>query len=140
MAESQWIHKSTEQIEEFKKHHSSYKYIIISQKDKDYIRSEILSLLSSNLDNITVAKQLQKTIQTIVQLDFPKNWGNLALQVKEYVESEDENKLYAGLCGLKSICKHYEYEFEEHRNPLHEIADMLFPTIEGIFEKLMDNR
>ena len=37
------------------------------------------------------------------------------------------------------MCRHFEYEFEEGRNPLNEIADNLFPRIEEIFSNLMAN-
>ena len=63
----------------------------------------------------------------MVKNDFPTGWPSFAGQIKEFLETEDQAKIWAGLLSLKSVCQKYEYEFDKGRDGLNEIADHIFP-------------
>jgi len=40
----------------------------------------------------------------MVKNDFPTGWPSFAGQIKEFLETEDQSKIWAGLLSLKSVC------------------------------------
>jgi len=47
-----------------------------------------------------------------VKVEFPKSWPEFALQIKEFLETEDFKSLEASLISLKYVCKVFEFEFD----------------------------
>lgn len=85
--------------------------------------------------------EIDYTIRWITKHDFPDNWPELANIIKEYIHCEDvyDSKVFVGLYALKSVCKRYEYEFNKKRDPLNEIADILFPRLEEIANGVLND-
>ena len=118
---------------------SGFRYIILAEEDKNYVKNNILELILHCKDE-DVNRQLNYAVEWIVRNDFPDKWPLLANKVKDYIhDQEDEIKILLGLETLRSVCKRYEYEYEAKRNPLNEIIDTLFPKIEEIASQIQDN-
>lgn len=115
-----------------------FRFIIIQDEDKDYIRSNIMSMLL-NVTNSSVRSQLTYAVECIVRIDFPEKWPSLIMEVKTFIDSSEESKIVTGLEALKSICKRYEFEYGTNRNPLEEIVENIFPRLEEIVSQIGEN-
>lgn len=131
VVEGHWKYKDDDYAREMKE--DGNKVIIIPDETKNYVKENILTAYI-NVHSEAVAKQFDYIVRVITKYDFPEKWPNLADTVKEYIEGDDlySSQLFVGMYTLKSICKRYEYEFNTKREPLHEIADILFPRLEKI--------
>lgn len=131
IVETHWKYKDDEYAKEMRE--DGYKVIIIPDETKTYVKDNILTAYI-NVHSEKVAKQFDFIVRWITKHDFPDKWPDLANKVKEYIESDDlyGSEMFVGLYTLKSIWKRYEYEFDAKREPLNEIADILFPRLEAI--------
>lgn len=115
-----------------------FRFIIIQQEDKEYVRDNIIQLILSS-DSQTVNRQLNYAVECIARTDFPDKWPGLAEQIKELLDSEDESKITLGLESLKSVSKRFEFEYGVGRKPLEDVVNYLFPRIEAIVGMIQDN-
>jgi importin-7 len=115
-----------------------FRFIIISEDDKVYVRDNILELILQCKDD-DVVRQLNYAVECIARTDFPEKWPGLAEQMHAYIHTEDESKILLGLESLKSVCKRYEFEYGVGRKPLDEIVNALFPRLEEIVGQVQEN-
>ena len=71
--------------------------------------------------NRQIIKQYVRCITTIARFDYPEQWPTLLQEVVSYLSQQEEKAVMTGLLGLKGLCKKYEYELEEAREPLYAI-------------------
>ena len=115
-----------------------FRFIIIQNEDKEYIRTNIMSMLLE-VTNPSVRSQLTYAVEWIVRIDFPEKWPNLIVEVKSFIDTNEESKIVTGLEALKSICKRYEFEYGKGRGPLEDIVENIFPRLEEIVSQIDDN-
>jgi len=100
MAETHWRFKNETHARDATC--SGFRFIILQEEDKQYVRDNILELIL-NCKNITVVRQLNYAVECIARLDFPDRWRSLAEQIHAYLATEDEKKIIIGLESLKSV-------------------------------------
>jgi hypothetical protein len=115
-----------------------FRFIIIGEEDKMFVRDNILELILQCKDD-DVVRQLNYAVECIVRTDFPDKWPSLGEQIRAYIHTEDETKILLGLESLKSVCKRYEFEYGVGRKPLEEIVNALFPRLEEIVGQVQEN-
>ena len=92
--------------------------IIISNNEKDYIRNNILNgvLNCINKKNLKILKQLTQSIKKILNFDFEKIWkDNFISTVIEFLDSNDQLKVYSGIVIYHQLSKIYQHEREERK-------------------------
>ena len=92
--------------------------IIISNNEKDYIRNNILNgvLNCINKKNLKILKQLTQSIKKILNFDFEKIWkDNFISTVIEFLDSNDQLKVYSGIVIFHQLSKIYQHEREERK-------------------------
>jgi hypothetical protein len=136
MAEIHWRFKSEAHARDATV--SGFRFIIIQQEDKQYVRDNILELILQ-WENETVVRQLNYAVECIARIDFPDKWPQLADQIQAYLNTEDDRKILIGLESLKSVCKRFEFEYDVGRIPLEKIVHNIFPRIEEIVGQIEAN-
>ena len=109
--------------------------IIISNNEKDYIRNNILNgvLNCINKKNLKILKQLTQSIKKILNFDFEKIWkDNFISTVIEFLDSNDQLKVYSGIVIFHQLSKIYQHEREERKkifNSFFTVIHKKFITI-----------
>jgi hypothetical protein len=111
--------------------------IMIPQEDKEFVKAHIIQALS-HAPSYGVLSQLEEIIYVIARYEMPNKWPNAMGEIEDLLNQDDEAKVFGGLIALKEIVHKFEYEFSEHRLPLQEIVNKLFPRIEEIFTNLIE--
>lgn len=128
MIESNWRYQDKEHAEKISV--LGVSYIIISTDDKTYIRDNILEFMYRQEDK-AILKQYDVCIKHISRADVPERWTNVLPNSMKLLEMTNDIKaVQTGLVVMKAVVSKYEYEFDEARNPLQEIAQKCFPTLE----------
>ena len=112
--------------------------IKISDADKDFVKTNIIQAMA-HAPSIGVLSQLEAIVNIVARYEMPDNWPNAMNEISDLINSENEQQVFAGLVALKEVTKRFEYEFNTKREPLNEIADNLFPTVEKILESVIEN-
>lgn len=83
------------------------------------MRENILKCLYA-AQNKSIVKQYVRSITTMARFDFPEKWPNLLQEVINYLSNlNDDRGVITGLYALFGLCKKFEYELEESREPLY---------------------
>jgi hypothetical protein len=72
--------------------------------------------------------------------DYPENLPNFFDKIIEFLNSQDELKVYTGLSGLLALTSRYEFELDEDRQPLFEIINKAFAILGGLVNHLIGHR
>ncbi len=59
-------------------------------------------------------------------------------EIIEYLNQQDERAVITGMLGLKSLCKKYEYEMDEERNPLYDIIGQTFGILGTLINQVIN--
>ena len=71
--------------------------------------------------NRAIIKQYVRCVTTMSRFDYPELWPTLLTEIIQYLSQQEEKAVVTGLYGLKGLCKKYEYELEDGRQPLYDI-------------------
>ena len=88
--------------------------------------------------NRSIVKQYVRCITTIARFDYPEKWSSLLAEIVQYLGQADEKAVLTGLLGLKGLCKKYEYELEEEREPLYDIIRQSFAILGGLVNQVLN--
>lgn len=102
--------------------------IIISNNEKDYIRQNILNgvLNCINQKNSKILKQLTQSIKKILTFDFEKIWkDNFISTVIEFLDSNDQLKVYSGIVLFHQLSKIYQHEREERKKIFNSVFTVI---------------
>lgn len=100
---------------------TGFKYIILVESDKQYVRSKIIERLF-NCQNRMVAKQFTRCLMTMCKLDYPEKWESLFSQdIPNALNSQNDKGILTGLQALQCLTKKFEFELDEARDPLYNI-------------------
>ena len=72
--------------------------------------------------------------------DFPQKLPNLFNQCMEYLKTQNQLTVYAGLQGLFALAARYEFEMDEDRLPLHEIIQTSFSVLGSLVNDMINNK
>jgi len=68
-------------------------------------------------------KQYIRSLTVIAKYDYPNAWPSLLFDLtNNYLNQQNEKAVLTGLQALKGLCKKYEYELDETRQPLFDIV------------------
>lgn len=129
-----WKYHSVEQAERISV--SGFKYIVLSEQDKEAVRQQIIVKMYE-CQNKAIVKQLIRSVQTIALLDYPDKWGSLQEHIASALRSENERGILAGLQALFCLAKKYEYELGPEREPLFAIMSAFQGDLGSIAEKAL---
>ena len=107
--------------------------VIFTEEARHVLRSHILDCMAS-VTNLTIVKQYEAIASVIIEHDYPERWPELLQNVGNLLVSGEDAKLFASLCCLKVLIGKYKGATGEDRLKLEEIADLVFPYLEGFFE------
>ena len=79
-----------------------------------------------------------RCITTIARFDYPEQWPNLLPEIVQYLSRQDEKAVTTGLLGLKGLCKKYEYELEDEREPLYGIIAQSFSILGNLVNQVIN--
>ena len=91
------------------------------------------------INHINVRSQLTYAVEWMIKIDFPDNWPDLIIEIKNFIDSDDEMMILTALEILKPICRIYEFEYKIKRKQLEEIVDNIFPRLEEIISQIEQN-
>ena len=91
------------------------------------------------INHINVRSQLTYAVEWMIKIDFPDNWPDLIIEIKNFIDSDDEMMILTALENLKPICRIYEFEYKTKRKQLEEIVDNIFPRLEEIISQIEQN-
>ena len=99
--------------------------IIISEKDKSYIREKLIEAIIYviEIENKMILKQYKQCIKTILKYDFRKN----QIQNMEFINkiifclnSKNIKQIYAGIILFGQLSKIYEFDNEDNQKIYNE--------------------
>ena len=107
-----WKYYSAEQAEKISV--SGFRYIILSENDKTYVRTNIVSKMFE-CENRLIQKQYIRSIITICRYDYPEKWPSILNDISNALQSGNEKGVLTGCIALFCLTKKYEYEMDESR-------------------------
>ena len=104
------------------------KIIIISDEDKNFIRTKILEGIIHIVEreNVKILKQFNQCVKKILKLDYPKIWNNSFVEcLVKCFDSQNQKIIYAGIMLLYQLSKLYEYEDKENQTIYNEVLNKI---------------
>ena len=115
-----------------------FRYIIISDMDKDYVRKNIVSKMFNCRDR-RIQKQYKRCIIQICRHDYPEKWPTILDDISNALQSDNDYGILTGCTTLYCLLKKYEFETDDGRNPLIEVMTQVSPIIGSIIERYMQD-
>ncbi|XP_020106837.1 importin beta-like SAD2 isoform X2 [Ananas comosus] len=106
----------------------------ISESDKAMVRENILGFIVQVPPLLRV--QLGECMKTIIHADYPELWPGLLHWIKGNLQLQDQ-QVFGALYVLRVLARKYEFKSDEERTPLYLIVEETFPSLLGIFSKLV---
>lgn len=116
--EYHWKYRTVEQAEKISV--SGFRYIIINENDKNYVRTNIVGKMF-NCNDTRISKQFVRSIITICRFDYPEKWPSLLNDISNALQSGNDKGILTGCVALFCLAKKFEYELDEHREPIFQI-------------------
>ena len=110
-----WKYFSAEQAEKISV--SGFQYIILSDNDKNYVRTNIISKMFE-CESRPILKQYIRSIIQICRYDYPDKWPSLLDDISNALQSGNEKGVLTGCIALFCLAKKYEYELDEQRQTM----------------------
>ncbi|KAH7682960.1 Exportin-2 C-terminal protein [Dioscorea alata] len=98
----------------------------ISENDKGFVRDNILGFILQVPPLLRT--QLVKSLETIIDADYPENWPRLLCGIKECLQLQS-HQVYGAFHVLRILSRKYELKCDEERVPLVLIIDETFPLL-----------
>ena len=115
-----------------------FRFIILSEPDKDYVRTNIVSKMFS-CENRAIQKQYVRCVITICRFDYPEKWPSLLQDISNALQSGNDKGILTGCIALYCLCKKYEFELYDARDPLAQVMSQVSPTLGQIIERYVQN-
>ena len=115
---------------------TGFRYIILSDSDKEYVRTNIVSKMFS-CQNRLINKQYIRSITQICRNDYPEKWPTLLQDIGNALQSGNDQGILTGCITLLCLAKKYEYELDEARQPLIELMQQCIGSLGSIIEQYM---
>jgi len=112
---------------------TGFRYVILSEADKNYVRTNIISKMFS-CANRPIQKQYIRSIITMCRFDYPEKWPTILNDISNALQSGNDRGILTGCTALYCLCKKYEFEIFEGRNPLVEFMQQISPALGQIVE------
>jgi hypothetical protein len=87
-----------------------------------------------------VLSQLEEVVFYIAVIDMPSNWKGAIEKVQSMINQDNEVSVFGGLCALRSFVKKFEFGDREARDFINNIAAFVFPAIEQMLVKIIDQK
>ena len=97
-----------------------FRYIILDDQDKNYVRTNIVSKMFS-CENRAIQKQYIRCIITICRHDYPEKWPSILGDISNALQSGNDRGTLTGCIALYCLAKKYEFELYESRDPLVQV-------------------
>ena len=100
------------------------KIIVISEEDKNFIRSQILEGVVYIVDkeNISILKQFNQCVKKILKFDYKMKWkADFVQAIIKCFDSKNQKQIYAGIMLLYQLSKLFEYEDAENQKIYNEV-------------------
>ncbi len=110
---------------------------IISDNEKEIIRSRIVGMIVSSPDGIR--SHLILALRFIIQSDYPNQWLNLTNDTIALLTTANEKSVFGGLICLYEITKYYRWTLGSARGFLHKIVDETFPLLIRYGNEMIDS-
>ncbi|KAJ2454378.1 Nonsense-mediated mRNA decay protein 5, partial [Coemansia sp. RSA 2424] len=101
----------------------------ISDAERSVVKDNILIAINSSPQAIKL--QLTECLGIALKYDFPEQWPQFLVQVKEYLHAPDAQKVYTGLLALLEVVRIYRYTTSK-RDHIDNIAQELLPQLQKI--------
>ncbi|KAJ2414977.1 Nonsense-mediated mRNA decay protein 5, partial [Coemansia sp. RSA 2531] len=101
----------------------------INEADRTVTKENLLLAIYSSPQAIKL--QLTECLGIALKYDFPEQWPQFLVQVKEYLHAPDAQKVYAGLLALLEVVRLYRYTTSK-RDHIDNIALELLPQLQKI--------
>jgi len=121
-----WKYYSAEQAEKISV--TGFRYIILSETDKNYVRTNIVSKMFA-CENRLIQKQYIRSIIQICRHDYPEKWPSLLEDISNALQSGNEKGILTGCVALFCLAKKYEYEMEESRDIMLSFMQPIIGTL-----------
>ena len=100
------------------------KIIIISDEDKNFIRTKILEgvIYIVEKENVKILKQFNQCVKKILKLDYKDIWNNSFVEcLIKCFNTQNQKIIYAGIMLLYQLSKLYQYEDKENMAIYNEV-------------------
>lgn len=106
---------------------------IIGSQDKIYLRSNIIDLMTYNMNDNAIRKTYQEILAKMIVVDYPLNWAgfldDIILRMKA---AEQPEQLFGSLYSIKALVRKYQLEVDDERQPLELILSLILPFLENL--------
>ncbi|KAJ1658971.1 Nonsense-mediated mRNA decay protein 5 [Dispira simplex] len=111
----------------------------IADADRQFIREHILPLMVEVDPSVRV--QLVSCLGPMLNVDFPQSWPTYMPQTREFLQTNDPARVYAGLSALYAVVRLYQWKVDKDaRAPLEEIITACFPLLQTIGNTLVEQQ
>ncbi|KAF9465308.1 armadillo-type protein [Collybia nuda] len=107
---------------------------IIATSDREYLRSQILSLLATSPSR-SITVQIANTLKTVIAHDFPERWPGLLTDVKSLLGGDSVTKVHAGCVAMLEAVR--AFRFRQKNDILPKIVEDAFPTLVSIATQML---
>ncbi|KAI8394007.1 armadillo-type protein [Radiomyces spectabilis] len=109
----------------------------INDEDRRTVKQSILQALVTAPAAVQV--QLTSSLNTILEHDFPDQWGTFVQELDQFLTSSDIRLAYVGLLALREVVKVYQWTSMERREPLQQIVKLTFNSVQAICSRLISS-
>ena len=98
--------------------------IVISDKDKNYIRNNILEglIYIVEIEQILILKQFNQCVKKILKLDYKNIWNNTFIDcLIKCFKSKNQKIIYAGIMLLSQLSKLFQFEDKEQQELYNQV-------------------
>jgi len=117
--------------------------VILDDETKNHVRANVVDALLTETEK-SIQDLMAESLHYIATHDYPDRWPNLLPTLLQTI-SQSENgtpqmlHIHNGLVALRKLCKRYEYKPKEARGPLNQIADLSFPLLLPLAQRLLED-
>eukprot|EP01038_Epipyxis_sp_PR26KG_P009275 gene9275-12495_t len=115
---------------------NTVKTLPASDREKEYFKDKLVEILLIETDN-SIRGLLAESIRVVSEFEYPDNWSTLLPQLLVNLQQSDVLRMYNSLLAIRKLIKRYEYKPKEKRQPLHDIIQASFSTLENIMTNII---
>jgi hypothetical protein len=108
----------------------------ISKEEKENIKILLISSLPNVNANKPISKSYIEVLRVLLKNDLP-TWNGLPSQISELLSSPHIHVIQTGLIIFYQICKQYQFQLEEKKEPYIYYLCNLLPSIETFLDQIM---
>lgn len=105
---------------------------------KNVVKSEIVLTILDENDN-SIRRLLAESFRKMVEYDYPEKWPGLLPAILSMAQTDNVMRMHNALVLLRQIAKRYAFKPADMRQPLNDLIEASFPSLQGLMTQIISN-